>query len=150
MTVWLSLFNCNCLVHHIVCTESLKSAYTNRLTLDTSYTLALTLMLLWTYTSANSRQSVCCLDDSISFFKLALCYLCDKLRNPNAYRTSCHTRLVLAVKTSLSFFYSLLRGVTQSNFLEVSSSYLWLLLCDRSLCQTHISHYLTPPVSLHK
>ena len=138
--VRLGLLHIGCLVGHIVRAEALKSAYSNRLSLDSSYALALALIFLRAYSSANGGKSVCKCYNLVGSLKVAFLDLRYKLRNVYSYRTAADARHVFAVKASVRFIYCLLRGIALADLLEVSCSYLWILLLNRSLGILHIRH----------
>ena len=81
----------------IIRNESFHTSDTNRLSLDTTDTFTLTLVLLWTYTSADCRKCVLTCDNLISSLKVSFCYLFDKSRDWYVYWTSTYTRFILTV-----------------------------------------------------
>ena len=138
--VRLGLLHISCLVGHIVRAEALKPAYSNRLSLDSPYAFSLALIFLRAYSSANGGKSVCKCYNLVGSLKVAFLDPGYKLRDVYSYRAAADARHVFAVKASVRFIYCLLRGIALADLLEVSCSYLWILLLNRSLGILHIRH----------
>ena len=138
--VRLGLLHIGCLVGHIVRAEALKPAYSHRLSLDSPYAFSLALIFLRAYSSANGGKSVCKCYNLVGSLKVAFLDPGYKLRDVYSYRAAADARHVFAVKASVRFIYCLLRGIALADLLEVSCSYLWILLLNRSLGILHIRH----------
>ena len=122
--------------------ETLQSAYSNRLALDSANALSFALGFLRAYTAAHCRQGVGGSNHFIGTGKIPLGYLCDEFRNPYVYRTSCHARLVFTIEATLRFVYRHLLGISQSNFLKILISDIRFLRRHRCLCHLIIHSVL--------
>ena len=111
----------------VICCKSFKTSDTYGVALDSSYTLAFALCLLGTYSSADCRKGAGLGNHSVSFLKLALCYLLDKSRDIDIYGAACHAGHILTAETSLCFVYSDLLCISQSDLQKILVSYIRLL-----------------------
>ena len=107
--------------------KTLQASDCDRFPLNTTHTLCLTLLLLRTYTAADSRQRACFMDDPIGFFKVAFLYLFDKVRNINSNRTAADAWLGRAMQTALRFLHCHFLCITQCYLIKIISSYLSVL-----------------------
>ena len=105
----------------------------NCLALDTADAASLTLALLGTYTSADSRKCGRLADYAVCFCKVAFLYCADEIRNMNLYRAAFHTFCFLTSETSLCLFYCLVLIVTKADLIEIRSTNLRILLSYRNL-----------------
>ena len=130
-----------------VCNKSFQTTDTNRLTLDASDTLGLTLRFLRTNTTANSGKRRGLGDDLICALKVALFNLRNKLGDVNFNGAAGNAGHILAVQTSVCLIYCLLLCITECNLLKIVCAYLRILYGHFVSCQTHIClcHFTVPP-----
>ena len=121
------------LLHLVIRYKALQSTNAHRFALDAPNALALALMLLGTYTTADRRQTVGGGDDVIRLVKIPCCNTCNKLRDPNSHRASGHAGLVLTVQTAGGFLHCHCLGIAQGYFLKVPCPHFRLLLRHRHL-----------------
>ena len=104
----------------------------NCFTLDTTDTFSFTLAFLWANTSTDSRKCRRFGNHFVCFFKVSFFYFMNKTRNINAYRTSLYTFCILTVQTSGSFFHCLFFIISQTYFVKIGCSDLWILFSYRN------------------
>ena len=112
----------------IIRNKSFKTTNGNRLAFNASYALALALIFLRTNSAANSGKARGLGNDFISFFKLALCNLGNKIGNINPYGAAADARLIFAVKAALCLLNRLLGSIAERNLFKITVSYIRLLL----------------------
>ena len=122
----------------IVCHKTLQTADGNRFALLATDALALALVLLGTYTAADSRQAVGGADDVIRLEEVSGSHSSDEIRDRNAYRTSADAGLCLTVQTAGRLFLCLFRGIAHCNFFKTLCTFLGITLRHRNLCRCHI------------
>ena len=113
-----------------VSNETLQLTDGNSFALHTADTSSLTLCLLRTYTSADSRKSTGLTDDLVCFLEVSFFYFMNEARDIDGNRTSFHTFCFLTAKAAVRFFHCLFFIITKANLFKVRSTYLRSLLSD--------------------
>ena len=131
--------------HVPVSHETFQTTDGNGFAFDGTHAFRFALTFLRTYTTADSRQSVCGSDDLISCHKVAFCYFRDEFGNAYVYGTSADTGFVFAVQTAGSFFHGHFRCVAHGYFFKVFISHIRCLFRHFDFFQAHVCHCFRPP-----
>jgi hypothetical protein len=107
--------------------ETLKTADSNRLAFDAAYALGFALSFLRTYTAADSGKGRGLMDDLIGTLEIAFLDFLNEFGDMDVNGATVNTGHVLAVQAALRFIESYLFCVTDSDLMEVVSTYQGIL-----------------------
>ncbi len=119
------------MLKRIVRNKTLQLSDGNRVALDAADTFALALGFLRTDTPADCRQRGGLADHLVRLLDIALFYLGNKTRDIDGDRTAGDALCILTVNAARSLFHSLFFIVAVADLLEISRSFLRVLLSDR-------------------
>ena len=142
----LRAFGLDSVLSRPVSNESLKLSDRDRIALDATDTLTLTLALLRTDTSADSGKCAGLADDPVCLLDISILHLLDEARNIDGNGTALDTLCILTVDTSGGFTHRLLFIIAKTNLLEVCCTLFRILLSHRDSCQ-HV-HIISPCLSV--
>ena len=130
-----------------VCNKTLQLTDSNRLSLDTADTNALTLCLLRAHSSANSRKRGGTGDDLSRFLDISFFYLMNEFINLNRYGTTYHTLRISTIQATLRLFLCFFLRISQTYFFKILRTNLRFLFSHRNSLH-HISHIFPPLVAI--
>ena len=133
--------------HDVVGHEAFQTADAHGFALDAADALGFALALLGADAAADGGQVVGGFDDGRGLGEFAFGDLGYEFGDADVDRAAGNAGLLDAAHAALGFVDGHLRGVAQSDFLEVMGADLGILLRDGVFGHSHIGgHYLAPPI----